>query len=128
MRRLRQRIEPTHQGLPTREPRRRRAKGSTITPARDHRSGPSRIVANAIAERFVGSIRRKLLDRILIIGQRHAMAVLCRHELITTIPTARTLGQAAPLQPLPRRTTTKIDDVWRRDRFGGLMREYQQVA
>jgi hypothetical protein len=39
-----------------------------------------------------------------------------------------TRGQAVPLQPLPRRTTTKIDDVWRRDRFGGLMREYQQVA
>ena len=32
--------------------------------------------ANAIAERFVGSIRRELLDRILIINQRHAAAVL----------------------------------------------------
>ena len=32
--------------------------------------------ANAIAERFVGSIRRELLDRILIINQRHAATVL----------------------------------------------------
>jgi putative transposase len=32
--------------------------------------------ANAIAERLVGSIRRELLDRILIINQRHAAAVL----------------------------------------------------
>ena len=34
--------------------------------------------ANAIAERFVGSIRRELLDRILIINQRHAATVLER--------------------------------------------------
>ena len=34
--------------------------------------------ANAIAERFVGSVRRELLDRILIINQRHAAAVLGR--------------------------------------------------
>jgi putative transposase len=37
--------------------------------------------ANAIAERFVGSIRRELLDRILIINLRHAAAVLRQKQL-----------------------------------------------
>jgi putative transposase len=36
--------------------------------------------ANSIAERFVGTIRRELLDRILIINQRHAAAVLRQYE------------------------------------------------
>ena len=61
--------------------------------------------ANAIAERFVGSIRRELLDRILIINQRHAAAVLeeYTHHYNTHRP-HRTLVQAAPLRPLPHRT------------------------
>jgi putative transposase len=36
--------------------------------------------ANAIAERFVGTVRRELLDRILIINQRHAATVLREFE------------------------------------------------
>jgi hypothetical protein len=36
--------------------------------------------ANAIAKRFLGSIRRELLDRVLIINQGHAAAVLHEYE------------------------------------------------
>jgi len=36
--------------------------------------------ANAIAERFVGTIRRELLDRILILNRRHAAVVLHEFE------------------------------------------------
>ena len=85
--------------------------------------------ANAIAERFVGSIRRELLDRILIINQRDASVVLRQYEHhYNSHRPHRALGQAAPLRPLPHRRTTEIHDVRRRDRLGGLLHEYRQVA
>jgi putative transposase len=85
--------------------------------------------ANAIAERFVGTIRRELLDRILIINPRHATAVLGQYERhYNNHRPHRTLGQAAPQRPLPHDTRTEIHNVQRRDRFGGLINEYQQDA
>jgi putative transposase len=85
--------------------------------------------ANAIAERFVGSIRRELLDSILIINERHAATVLgeYQHHYNSHRP-HRALGQAAPLRPLPQRTRSETNTVQRRDRLGGLLHEYQQVA
>ena len=60
--------------------------------------------ANGMAERFVGSVRRELLDRILIINPRHAATVLdeYQHHYNSHRP-HRTLGQAAPLRPPPSR-------------------------
>jgi hypothetical protein len=40
----------------------------------------------------------------------------------------RTLSQAAPLRPLPQPTTSETNTIRRRDRLGGLLHEYQQVA
>jgi putative transposase len=85
--------------------------------------------ANAIAERFVGTVRRELLDRLLIINHRHAAAALkqyARHY--NEHRPHRALGQAAPLRPLPDRTTTEIHNIRRRDRLGGLIHEHRQVA
>ena len=85
--------------------------------------------ANAIAERFVGTLRRELLDRLLIINQRHAAAVLREFERhYNGHRPHRTLGQAAPLRPLPRHTPAAVDIIQRHDRLGGLIHEYQHVA
>jgi hypothetical protein len=52
--------------------------------------------AKAVAERFAGSLRRELLDRILIVSQRHAAAVLHQYEHhYNDHRSHRTLGQAA---------------------------------
>ncbi len=85
--------------------------------------------ANAIAERFVSTIRRELLDRLLIINQRHAAAVLrefaCHYN---DHRPHRRLGQAAPARALPQRAPTDIRKIQRQDRVGGLLHEYQHVA
>jgi putative transposase len=58
--------------------------------------------ANAIAERFVGTIRRELLDRLLIINQRHAAAALREFERhYNGHRPHRSLGQAAPSRHSP---------------------------
>jgi putative transposase len=85
--------------------------------------------ANAIAERFVGSVRRELLDRVLILNQRHAAAMLRAYEHHHNDHRPhRALDQAAPLRPLPHPKTNEPNDIRRRDRLGGLIHEYQQVA
>jgi putative transposase len=85
--------------------------------------------ANAIAERFVGTVRRELLDRLLIINQRHAAAVLGEFQRhYNDHRPHRSLGQAAPARPLPHPAPTELCKIKRHDRVGGLLHEYQHVA
>jgi Integrase core domain len=72
--------------------------------------------ANAIAECFVGVIRRELVDRIMIINQRHAAAVLreFEHHYNTHRP-HRALGQLALLRSLPQCRTNATDTARRQD-------------
>jgi hypothetical protein len=63
--------------------------------------------ANAIAERFVGSIRRELLDRTLVINQHHAATILSPiRGPLQPAPPHRALAQAAPLRTLPEHRQT----------------------
>jgi transposase InsO family protein len=58
--------------------------------------------ANAIAERWIGTVRRELLDRMLILNRHQLEAVLAEYVAhFNTHRPHRTLNQAAPLQPLP---------------------------
>jgi putative transposase len=85
--------------------------------------------ANAIAERFVGSVRRELLDRILILNQHHAAAVLAEYQRhFNEHRPHRVLNQAAPLRALPDPHPSRPVRVTRRDRLGGVLNEYAQVA
>jgi transposase InsO family protein len=91
---------------------------------------PARVpVANAICERFVGSLRRELLDRILIVNTAHARQVLREYEThFNAHRPHRSLGQAAPLRALPSVPADPDAAVIRHDRLGGLLHEYAQVA
>jgi transposase InsO family protein len=83
---------------------------------------------NAIMERWVGSVRRELLDRILIVNERHLRKVLAEYEAhFNTHRPHRALDQASPLRALPHPVDADIK-VIRRDRLGGLLHEYAQVA
>jgi putative transposase len=84
--------------------------------------------ANAIAERFIGTLRRECLDHLLIIGPRHLAVVLEEYvEHYNTHRPHRSLDQRPPAgrTPLPRGATVR---PLRRDRLGGLLHEYVQVA
>jgi integrase-like protein len=59
--------------------------------------------ANAIAERWIGTVRRELLDRMLIINRRHLTAVLTEYVAhFNDHRPHRALNQAAPLNPCHR--------------------------
>lgn len=84
---------------------------------------------NAIAERWIGTVRRELLDRMLIVNRRHLEHALAEHiDHFNHHRPHRALHQAAPLRPLPPPSSQPDLRLRRRDRLGGLINEYAQVA
>jgi putative transposase len=85
--------------------------------------------ANAYAERWVGTVRRELLDRMLILGCRQLRAVLTEYaDHYNGHRPHRALGQAPPLGCGEPAAFVPAWRVVRRDRLGGLIHEYAQVA
>jgi putative transposase len=89
--------------------------------------------ANAYAERWVGSVSRECLDRLLIVGRRqlkHILRVYVRH--FNQQRPHRGLKLRAPdschtLNPPPD-ATARMPRLRRRDLIGGLLHEYELAA
>jgi hypothetical protein len=87
---------------------------------------------NAICERLIGTIRRKCLDRILILSRRHLEAVLAQYvKHYNTQGPHRSLSQQSPstLHTAPA-LVGDVDAATLRktDRQGGLIHEYRIAA
>jgi putative transposase len=86
--------------------------------------------ANAVAERWVGTVRRDCLDWLLILGPRHLEEVL--REYVAHYNVARP-HRALALRPRlargqPTRPAAPATGMLRRERLGGLIHEYEPVA
>jgi transposase InsO family protein len=84
--------------------------------------------ANAIAERFVRTIRAECLDWLLILNRRHlehVLRVYVDHYNTQRPHRALSLQPPDPTEPPPRLASSKIH---RRDRLGGLLHEYYRAA
>ncbi|MFG1710749.1 integrase core domain-containing protein [Nonomuraea sp. M3C6] len=93
------------------------------------KSPPQAPKANAHCERIIGTLRRELLDSMLILNEHHLRRTLTRYlEHYHTARPHRSIGQLSPAQaetrpPTPIGLTTQR--VHRRAILGGLINEYQ---
>lgn len=88
---------------------------------------------NAICERLVGTLRRELLDRVLIIGERHLQAILTEYQQHYNVARPHQgIAQRAPDDEpdVPRRIGTDLDtqQIRRRPVLNGLINEYTHAA
>lgn len=96
--------------------------GETIkTPVRAPR-------ANAICERWIGTLRRECTDRLLIYSERHLLLVLQEYLAhYNQHRPHRALERRPPAPPAPRPTASGAH-LRRRRILGGLINEYESAA
>jgi putative transposase len=84
--------------------------------------------ANAIAERWIGTLRRECFNHLLITGPHHLAVVLREFlEHYNTHRPHRSLDQHPPAGRTPPHSGANLRPL-RRDRLDGLLHEYLQVA
>ncbi len=94
-------------------------------------SPPQAPRANAICERIIGTLRREVLDRLLIVNEHHLRRVLTEYlRHYNTARPHRALGQLAPAQAGTRPPEINLADyrIRRKQVLGGLTHEYQIAA
>jgi transposase InsO family protein len=87
--------------------------------------------ANAVAERFVGTVRRECLDWLLITNRRHLQRVLAEfvdHYNHHRPHRALALSPPEPRHPPPTGTSPSAAAIRRQDRLDGLIHEYSVAA
>jgi transposase InsO family protein len=87
--------------------------------------------ANAVAERWIGTVRRECLDQLLIVGRQQLARVLGRYlDHYNQRRPHRGLAHATPV-PSERGEARSYPDsgrLRRRDVLGGLIQEYEYAA
>src|SRR5450755_1151615 len=87
---------------------------------------------NAICERLIGTLRRELLDRTMILSQAHLRAVLAEYqEHYNTARPHQGIDQRVPDPgPAPRGTAADLDacQIRRKPVLSGLINEYERAA
>ena len=94
-------------------------------------SPPQAPRANATCERVIGTLRRELLDRLLIVNEHHLRQVLTEYLLhYNTARPHRGLGQLAPAQAHTRPPEINLAEypIRRKQILGGLTHEYLIAA
>jgi putative transposase len=94
-------------------------------------SPPQAPRANAICERMIGTLRRELFDRLLILNEHHLRRVLTEYLLhYNEARPHRSLGQLAPAQApaQPPQINLAEHRIRRKQVLGGLTHEYQIAA
>jgi putative transposase len=84
--------------------------------------------ANAVAERWVRTVRNECLDHVLVFGRRHLEQVLRGYVAhFNAERPHRSLDLAAPASS-PRSRGSPSSEILRRDVVGGLIHEYYAAA
>jgi hypothetical protein len=88
---------------------------------------------NATCERLVGTLRRELLDRVLILGERHLRAVLAEYQVhYNTARPHQGIAQRVPGDERDTHPATVTDvgtrQIRRKPVLNGLVNEYEHAA
>ncbi|MEU4770007.1 integrase core domain-containing protein [Actinosynnema sp. NPDC023794] len=89
---------------------------------------PRCLRANAYAERFVGTVRREVTDRLLIINEHHLRAVLDRYAAHYNHRRPHQARELTPPQPDHPIAEPGCTSIHRRPVLGGLISEYVSIA